>query len=94
MNKKKDIFFNSEKDIKYKEKVIFTGTIILLKIEFSKVSFLNFGKIKFNWHTLPYLCKEVNDDHFYNLKKIFSDLLYNFFSLEFGINIINDKKTK
>ena len=86
------ISFDAIKDIKFTEKVIFTGTIILLKIEFSKVSFLNFGKIKFNWHTLPYLCKEVNDDHFYNLKKIFSDLLYNFFSLEFGINIINDKK--
>ena len=86
------ISFDAIKDIKFTEKVIFTGTIILLKIEFSKVSFLNFGKIKFNWHTLPYLCKEVNDDHFYNLKKIFSDLLYNFFSLEFGINIINNKK--
>ena len=86
------ISFDAIKDIKFTEKVIFTGTFILLKIEFSKVSFLNFGKIKFNWHTLPYLCKEVNDDRFYNLKKIFSDLLYNFFSLEFGINIINDKK--
>ena len=86
------ISFDDIKDIEYIEKVIFTGTFILLKIEFSKVSFLNFGKIKFNWHTLPYLCKEVNDDRFYNLKKIFSDLLYNFFSLEFGINIINDKK--
>ena len=92
---KKDIFFyyfNSEKDIKYKEKVIFTGTIIPLKIEFSKVFFLNFGKIKFNWHTLPYLCKKVNDDRFYNLRNFFIDLLFNFFSLEFGINIINDKK--
>ena len=86
------INFNSEKDIKYKEKVIFTGTIILLKIEFSKVSFLNFGKIKFNWHTLPYLCKKVNDDRFYNLRNFFINLLFNFFSLEFGINIINDKK--
>ena len=80
------ISFDNAKDIKYTEKVIFTGTIILLKIEFSKVSFLNFGKIKFNWHTLPYLCK------FDNLKNFFIDLLFNFFSLEFGINIINDKK--
>ena len=80
------ISFDARKDIKYTEKVIFTGTIILLKIEFSKVSFLNFGKIKFNWHTLPYLCK------FDNLKNFFIDLLFNFFSLEFGINIINDKK--
>ena len=93
-DEKKDIFFNSEKDIKYKEKVIFTGTIILLKIEFSKVSFLNFGKIKFNWHTLPYLCEKVNEERFYNLKKIFIDLLFNFFSLEFGINIINNKKNQ
>ena len=88
------ISFDNRKNIKYTEKVIFTGTFILLKIEFSKVSFLNFGKIKFNWHTLPYLCKEVNDDRFYNLKKIFSDLLYNFFSLVFGINIINNKNNQ
>ena len=80
------ISFDAIKDIKFTEKVIFTGTIILLKIEFSKVSFLNFGKIKFNWHTLPYLCE------FGNLKNFFIDLLFNFFSLEFGINIINDKK--
>ena len=86
------ISFDAIKDIKFTEKVIFTGTIILLKIEFSKVSFLNFGKIKFNWHTLPYLCEKVNEERFYNLKKIFIDLLFNFFSLEFGINIINDKK--
>ena len=79
------ISFDAIKDIKFTEKVIFTGTIILLKIEFSKVSFLNFGKIKFNWHTLPYLCK------FGNLKNFFIDLLFNFFSLEFGINIINNK---
>ena len=79
------ISFDNRKNIKYTEKVIFTGTFILLKIEFSKVSFLNFGKIKFNWHTLPYLCE------FGNLKKFFIDLLFNFFSLEFGINIINNK---
>ena len=79
------ISFDAIKDIKFTEKVIFTGTIILLKIEFSKVSFLNFGKIKFNWHTLPYLCE------FGNLKNFFIDLLFNFFSLEFGINIINNK---
>ena len=79
------ISFDNRKDIKYTEKVIFTGTFILLKIEFSKVSFLNFGKIKFNWHTLPYLCE------FGNLKNFFIDLLFNFFSLEFGINIINNK---
>ena len=79
------ISFDAIKDIKFTEKVIFTGTFILLKIEFSKVSFLNFGKIKFNWHTLPYLCE------FGNLKNFFIDLLFNFFSLEFGINIINNK---
>ena len=88
------ISFDDIKDIEYIEKVIFTGTFIPLKIEFSKVSFLNFGKIKFNWHTLPYLCKKVNDDRFHNLKKFFIDLLYNFFSLEFGINIINNKKNQ
>ena len=88
------ISFDAIKDIKFTEKVIFTGTIILLKIEFSKVSFLNFGKIKFNWHTLPYLCKDVNDDRFYNLRNFFIDLLFNFFSLEFGINIINNKKNQ
>ena len=89
----KDIYVNcNNNNIEYIEKVIFTGTIILLKIEFSKASFLNFGKIKFNWHTLPYLFKKLNEERFYNLKKIFIDLLYNFFSLEFGINIINDKK--
>ena len=82
----KDIYVNcNNNNIEYIEKVIFTGTIILLKIEFSKVSFLNFGKIKFNWHTLPYLCE------FGNLKNFFIDLLFNFFSLEFGINIINNK---
>ena len=89
----KDIYVNcNNNNIEYIEKVIFTGTIILLKIEFSKASFLNFGKIKFNWHTLPYLCEKVNEERFYNLKKIFIDLLFNFFSLEFGINIINNKK--
>ena len=82
------ISFDAIKDIKFTEKVIFTGTFILLKIEFSKVSFLNFGKIKFNWHTLPYLCE------FGNLKNFFIDLLFNFFSLEFGINIINDKRNQ
>ena len=82
------ISFDDIKDIEYIEKVIFTGTIILLKIELSKASFLNFGKIKFNWHTLPYLCE------FGNLKNFFIDLLFNFFSLEFGINIINDKRNQ
>ena len=87
------ISFDDIKDIEYIEKVIFTGTFIPLKIECRKTSFIiNLGKIKFNWHTLPYLCKKVNDDRFYNLKNFFIDLLYNFFSLEFGINIINDKK--
>ena len=80
------ISFDAIKDIKFTEKVIFTGTFILLKIEFSKVSFLNFGKIKFNWHTLPYLCE------FGNLKNFFIDLLFNFFSLEFGINIIRNRE--
>ena len=89
------ISFDDIKDIEYIEKVIFTGTFIPLKIECRKTSFIiNLGKIKFNWHTLPYLCKKVNDDRFYNLKKIFIDLLFNFFSLEFGINIINDKRNQ
>ena len=87
------ISFDDIKDIEYIEKVIFTGTFIPLKIECRKISFIiNLGKIKFNWHTLPYLCKKVNDDRFYNLKNFFIDLLFNFFSLEFGINIINNKK--
>ena len=63
------ISFDDIKDIEYIEKVIFTGTFIPLKIECRKTSFIiNLGKIKFNWHTLPYLCKKVNDDRFYNLK--------------------------
>ena len=89
------ISFDDIKDIEYIEKVIFTGTFIPLKIECRKTSFIiNLGKIKFNWHTLPYLCKKVNDDRFYNLKNFFIDLLFNFFSLEFGINIINDKRNQ
>ena len=88
------ISFSSLYLIDYKERFIFTGTFIPLKIEFDKASFINLGKIKFNWHTLPYLCKKVNEERFYNLKKIFIDLLFNFFSLEFGINIINNKKNQ
>ena len=79
------INFDSRDSIDYKERFIFTGTFIPLKMEFSKASFINFGKIKFNWHTLLYLCKKEA------FKNFLFDLLFNFFSLEFGINVINNE---
>ena len=89
------ISFDSRYLIDYKERFIFTGTFIPLKIEFDKASFINLGKIKFNWHTLLYLCDRDNECGAF--KSFLFDLLFNFFSLEFGIiriNIIDNKKNQ